>query len=516
MKLKTSKKFTAILTSILATFAVYTGALAIFLYVQGWRVDLLDQSIKQVGVLTVESSPTQANIYVNEQLRGRTNRSMTLDVGEYDLRVSKEGYYDWEKQVKILEEKSTPVFPYLIMTEFEEAVIYKSELTLEKHWSDKYNNRLLLLLRNDTSFQLVQYHINNGFWALNTAPSTILTIPVAGDEENPITDVNLQLSPSGEFAILELITTQSSSKYVIPTTRSINYTTVIQEPLSLADFQNYELIWANNEEYLILESDTDVISYDLNKNTRHLLFRKVDPLDVWDTDVDGYFYIFRHIESANEDILEYTLKQYNLDGSAETTVIPSVYFQTNTQFIENYRAADFNFVYFTNSPESTQTIGEITKFTVNHGVKGLYITTTEASYWFDTTIGKYFTVSPYPAELLQFSPDGHKFLIKTDSNYSMFVFDKEEGDHTTTIGAHPIKNLNYDLVKRINWLSNSSYFQYEEDEFIYISDMDGDNKTPLISNENIVYWTVNSSRDELITLTTSEELGLQIISYAIH
>jgi hypothetical protein len=107
MKLKKSKKFTAILTSILITFTIYTGSLLIFLYVKGWRFDLTDQSVKQIGVLTVESTPTLADIYVDEVHKGRTNKSMTLDVGEYEVRVTKDGYYDWNKRVEILEEKST-------------------------------------------------------------------------------------------------------------------------------------------------------------------------------------------------------------------------------------------------------------------------------------------------------------------------------------------------------------------------------------------------------------------------
>lgn len=514
MTKKKSKNLISILTSIFVTFAVYTGALAIFLYVQGWRFNFTDYSIKQVGVLTIESSPTLANIYINDIAKGRTNKSMTLDIGTYDVVVSKDGYYDWKKDIKILEEKSTPVFPYLIKTKFEEKNIFQSKLILEKYWSDQTNNHLVMLLKDDTSYQLIHYNINSGFWTLNSTPTTILTIPI--DLQAPISNINLLLSPSGKMAILEISTELLSNKYIIPTTTPSTYNSLLENALGLVDFESYELTWAKDDEYLILESEKDVISYNINKNTKHLLLRKADLLDVWSTDEDGYFYILRHLENIDENILKYTLKQYNLDGSSETEVIPTVFFQDNIKYIKDYRETDFNFGYFMNSPESTQTMGEVIEFVVNQDSAGLFIKTTEASYWYDSTIGKYITVSPYPADLLEFSADGDKLLIKTTTEYAIFVFDKEEGDHTITIGTQDIDNINIEQTEKINWLSNSSYLQFEEDKFIYLSDRDGDNKTPLISNENVLYWTVTSSRDNLVVLTNTLEEGLKITSYTIH
>jgi hypothetical protein len=513
MKKTKSKNFTAILSSILVTFTIYTGALLIFLYVRGWRFDFTNQSIKQIGVLTVESSPILADIYVNGEHKGRTNKSMTLDVGTYDVKVSKDGYYDWNKEVEILEEKSTPVFPYLVLTDFSTEKIYTSDLKLNKYWNDETNNHLFLLFEDKNSFKLVHYDINTAFWAINTAPTNILTMPK--DQESTIENIGLQLSPSGEKAILTLSRETSTNKYVIPTTRSSNFTTLLKEPLLLDGFKDYEINWSKSEDYLILESKDEVISYDYEKNVKNLLLKKTDSLDTWSTDKAGKFYILKHIKTTDSDILEYSLKQYDMNGSNEKIVIKSIYFQNNIDFIENYRISDFKFSFFTNSPESTQTIGEITNFSINNSLDGIYIKTTQASYWYDSTTQKYMTVSPFPADLLYFAPDGDKLLIKTPSKYQMFVFDKEEGDHTITIGTHDIENVNFDEITNIRWLSNSSYFQFDENEFIYLIDQDGNNKTPLISNENVLYWIINDSREKLITLTNTEE-GTVITSYKIH
>ena len=103
MKSDTPKKALPILVSILLTLSVYSGTLLIYLYASGWRIDFSNQSIKKTGVLTVESSPTLATIYVDKEEIGRTNKSSALGIGTYSIKVSKDGYYDWKKEIKILE-----------------------------------------------------------------------------------------------------------------------------------------------------------------------------------------------------------------------------------------------------------------------------------------------------------------------------------------------------------------------------------------------------------------------------
>jgi hypothetical protein len=419
--------------------------------------------------------------------------------------------------VEILEEKSTPVFPYLILSDFNSDEVYQSELNYKNSWSGRYNNHLILLLENETSFELIHYDINKGFLALNTAPVNILTIDRdQGEDQPPITDIRLALAPSGEMAIMTVLTEEESKKYVIPTTRTSTYSTISNSPLELNGFKNYDISWSEDEKFLILESDTDVISYDLSQNTKYVLFKKTGELDRWSTDSDGYFYIFQHIKSSEENVLKYALKQYNMDGAGEITVIPEVYFQNDSELIQSYRQGNFKFGFFTNSPQNTQTIGEVTEFKVNNNANGLFIKTTQATYWHDTNIDKYLTISPFPAEPIQFSPDNDKLLIKTPSKYQLFVFDKEEGDHTTTIGTHDIENLNYREINKIEWLSNSSYLQFAEGNSIYICDKDGENKTLLLDNRDIPYWTITASRDELLTLTEDEENGVKITIYKIH
>ena len=513
MKPQKSKKLSHILTSVLLTLAVYSGALFIYLYASGWRLDIFNQEVKQTGVLTIESRPTLANIYVNGESKGRTDKSMALDVGTYAVEVSKDGYYDWNKDIRILEEKSTPVFPWLIKTEFEEKIAFNSDKVLEKYWVDETDNHLLLLLKEDTGYELVHYDINTEFWELSNNPMVILSLE--STEDLIFEDIDLQLSHTGEFAILEITDNTASSRYVIQTNRLTLYKDLSANKLNLKAFTDYKLSWSYDDNYLILESDEDVISYNISKETKHLLLKKSNTFDKWSTDDHGFFYIFKHIDTSVEEILTYSLQQYRLDGSSQRELIPTIYLHNNTEYIKSFRSTGFDFSFFTNSPECTQTIGEITEFIVNQKAKGIYIETTQSTYWYDMTTGKYITISPYPVELIAFSPDNDKLLFK-NSTYEIFTFDKENGDHTVKIGSKDIDNLIFDQIKDINWVSNSSYVSIDEDNFIYIADKDGENKTPLLSNEGILYWSITSSREKLTTLTYDTETGVNIVEYTIH
>ena len=117
------------LISILASLFVYTGAVAIYLYANGWRLGDSNQLLVKTGVLTVQSSPSLADLYVNGEKEGRTSKSVSLPVGIHSVLVKKNGYVEWKKDVEIKEQKSTPVYPWLIKKEIakKKSSLYRTE-----------------------------------------------------------------------------------------------------------------------------------------------------------------------------------------------------------------------------------------------------------------------------------------------------------------------------------------------------------------------------------------------------
>jgi hypothetical protein len=68
---------------------------------RGYRFDLEDKTITSTGIISMNSAPEAAKIFVNGELRGVTKQNITLPPGEYDIRVSKDGFTEWQRRVRL-------------------------------------------------------------------------------------------------------------------------------------------------------------------------------------------------------------------------------------------------------------------------------------------------------------------------------------------------------------------------------------------------------------------------------
>jgi len=59
------------------------------------------EAVRESGVLAVTSEPTFAEVEVNRNFNGLTPRNKALDAGEYEVRVSKDGFEPWTKTVVV-------------------------------------------------------------------------------------------------------------------------------------------------------------------------------------------------------------------------------------------------------------------------------------------------------------------------------------------------------------------------------------------------------------------------------
>jgi serine/threonine protein kinase len=67
--------------------------------------------------LTVTSTPTGAQIYVDSAFKGTTPMDIPLNPGSYEIRLSMPGYYEWEALFQIDEQGSTPLEVRLVSIE---------------------------------------------------------------------------------------------------------------------------------------------------------------------------------------------------------------------------------------------------------------------------------------------------------------------------------------------------------------------------------------------------------------
>lgn len=88
IRVVTAVLFVAILVSIIA-------------YARGYRLDVSSTAITSTGLVAVTSTPRTAKVYVNSELKGITDLSLNLAPGTYTFTVVKEGYFPWQKTVKL-------------------------------------------------------------------------------------------------------------------------------------------------------------------------------------------------------------------------------------------------------------------------------------------------------------------------------------------------------------------------------------------------------------------------------
>lgn len=100
---------TLFFTVILTTFLIL---------IQGKQITP-DQGIIQTGVIRVNSVPSNVEIFINDQPANRTGNVVTnLNLGINKIRLEKEGYSTWEKDVDVRANQVNDIFAQLFPNEF--------------------------------------------------------------------------------------------------------------------------------------------------------------------------------------------------------------------------------------------------------------------------------------------------------------------------------------------------------------------------------------------------------------
>ncbi len=505
---KTKIHIGSMLFPILYTLLLFLVAAVIYLYSNGYRFDIFNKALIQSGVLGVESSPITADIYIDDKLIGKTPKSTSLEVGTYRTTLKLDGYYDWSKEVEIVEGKSTPIYPWLIKSNPEGSTKWTSSGTLEKYWVSPYFSHALILTKEENSYTLWEYTLNPALWDFSSNPSIVLEL----DTNN----IDITMSPSGQLALLK-ITTNSTSQYYIIDTNSQQKLTELK-PLAFDPQIAYTITWANNNTYLILESTAKILAYNTKLNTSIELFNKISGIKyTWATDDQGFFYIVEDATDTDNEFYSYRLKQVQLDGANSKYIIDNFYFSKAEEYITGYRSNGFPSVEFTSAPESTLSAGSIDFIEVNQKAQGVYMRTSLATYWYNIETQKFMMISPYPATLVAFNPNSRELLFQDSNQIGMYTFDKTEGDHTVTIGTRSIKNItDVSKIQNLRWLSNTYNIIYSEEGSIFVADRDGENKSFIAQPDKLLTFLFRDSQGSVLTFTTDDQGRIIVSEYDIH
>ncbi len=99
-KKKQRKKISLMVMYVLLGVAIAIGTVVVVYLVNGYSIDRQTGEVIQNGLIYLDSKPESADIYLNgEKQRGRTDARLVIPAGEYDVKMSRDGYRDWQREL---------------------------------------------------------------------------------------------------------------------------------------------------------------------------------------------------------------------------------------------------------------------------------------------------------------------------------------------------------------------------------------------------------------------------------
>lgn len=96
--------------TLLFTALVFTSGIVAIFWARGFKPDFKSGKIERTGLIVATSTPTGAQVYLDDRLTSATDTNIAfLDPKIYKIRIEKEGYTTWEKQVEVRADLATEI-----------------------------------------------------------------------------------------------------------------------------------------------------------------------------------------------------------------------------------------------------------------------------------------------------------------------------------------------------------------------------------------------------------------------
>lgn len=195
-----------IIIPVVILLSLITATALVVLYGKGYRISFAQDTpkIDKTGLLVVNSTPNGAQVLIENHLTTATNNTINLSPGIYNIKIQKEGYFPWQKKLKIEKEVVTKV----------EATLYPVAPKLESIATTAVLNPLIDPSGTKIAFQIASESSarKNGIYILNmntNIPIPILTLQsssaqIADDTTSPFSKAKLKWSPDGTQILAQL------------------------------------------------------------------------------------------------------------------------------------------------------------------------------------------------------------------------------------------------------------------------------------------------------------------------
>ncbi|MBI4084657.1 MAG: PEGA domain-containing protein [Candidatus Levybacteria bacterium] len=198
------------------------ATIAIVLYGSGYRFSLDNgrPEVAKTGILVTTSNPNGAQVLINDHLTTATDNTINLTPGEYRVKIFKEGYFPWEKTVRIQKEVVTKA----------EALLFPTAPKLESITATGVSNPM-----PDPSGTKIAYIIagqtirKNGIYVFDLTANPVLSLQgsakqIVDDTNGLFSQSSFTWSPDGQQLIASLSGELETPTYYLLSAQSLNDT----------------------------------------------------------------------------------------------------------------------------------------------------------------------------------------------------------------------------------------------------------------------------------------------------
>ena len=208
--------------SLLVFLFLAVATITIVLYGSGYRFSFDNgrPEVAKTGILVTTSIPNGAQVFIDDHLTTATDNTINLTPGEYKVKIFKEGYFPWEKTVRIQKEVVAKA----------EALLFPTAPKLESITATGVSNPI-----PDPSGTKIAYTISgqtsrkNGIYIFDLNANPVLSLQgstkqVVDDTNGLFSQSNFTWSPDGQQLIASLAGELETPTYFLLNTQSSNET----------------------------------------------------------------------------------------------------------------------------------------------------------------------------------------------------------------------------------------------------------------------------------------------------
>lgn len=206
-----------ILVSLAVLIFLTLGTIVVILYGKGYQFGFGNgrPEVTGTGLLVATSTPDGAQVLVDGHLTTATNNTINLQPGSYDIKILKDGYFTWEKQLKVQKEVVTKA----------EALLFPKAPKLENITDTGVARPVIDPSRTKIAYTVAsQSAKQNGIYILNLQDQSLLTLQSGAtqiaDETTgiPFSQASLSWSPDGQNILATIPGTNGNTMYLLSTT----------------------------------------------------------------------------------------------------------------------------------------------------------------------------------------------------------------------------------------------------------------------------------------------------------